>query len=68
MQELVGQYSFTDKQLERFQKLHTVMRRCGQSFIVVAVATVAVIFAQVRVAVSSNAAYMKFSLKCMPIF
>ena len=47
MQELVGQYSFTDKQLERFQKLHTVMRRCGQAFIVVAVATVAVIFAQV---------------------
>ena len=43
----MGQYNFTDAQMERFQKLHTVMQRCGSAFIVVAAATVAVIFAQV---------------------
>ena len=43
----MGQYNFTDAQLKRFQKLHTVMQRCGSAFIVVAAATVAVILAQV---------------------
>ena len=47
LQELVGQYSFTPAQLDRFHKLHTVMRRCGTAFIVVAAATVAVVVVQV---------------------
>jgi hypothetical protein len=47
MQELMGQYNFTDAQLQRFQKLHSVMQRCGSAFIVVAAATVAVVVAQV---------------------
>lgn len=39
-QELVGQYVFTEKQLERFHRLHTTMKKCGIAFIVVAFATI----------------------------
>ncbi len=40
-QELVGQYFFSEKQQERFHKLHTTMRKCGVAFVVVSAATVA---------------------------
>ena len=40
-QELVGQYFFSEKQLERLHKLHTTMRKCGVAFVLVSAATVA---------------------------
>ena len=43
----MGQYNFTDAQLERFHKLHVTMRQCGIAFVVVAAATMAVLFMHV---------------------
>ena len=47
-EDLVGEFSFSDVHLQRFRKLHTTMRQCGYSFIVVAAATVFTMLAQVR--------------------
>ncbi len=46
-QELVGSYSFTDSQLERFHRLHVTMRQCGVAFVVVAAATISVLMLRV---------------------
>ena len=46
-QELVGSYTFTDRQLERFHRLHVTMRQCGVAFVVVAAATMSVLLLQV---------------------